>query len=1149
MVRTTRKRWLFSGTALVCCISAAAMSTLGRADTPKDVKDQKLQQQNAQAATEDVAQRIGTMLRVMEYYQPDKTQQRKTLERVATTLVGLSREQMEEVLKRLDKAAVETDPEKTTKELKEAHDRHLEIMQSLRALLAQYEIVNTLDQLAEKIDKLSKSELELALQSAKYAKDIEEQPNRFQQGFGGGFGKGGKGFQGIMVNQDLKQLEAEQSNLVDDFGKLLKKAGDIKANLPDEQRELIEKLQIAVKQIRIDATFKKITQKLSAIDAAYTNDQPGRLHEAKQLQRKAADDLKDLASTLWQQRDYLAALRKAQEQIDETVRQQEELQDRAKQQAQKDLKDPPRPFQQDDFADFNRGGKGFGKKGGQQFGFSPPMVDDRGAKEMSDQQARINLQTRETSNVLKPFAVDVADEVEGARRPMKWAEDALRERTPNNALRRQSDAIDVLKEARAKVAELIAKAEDRRKDPIAALKDASETIDRLLKEQIATRDQTKETVDAKQSDQLPQIAPQQKDLAERTEALSSQPMPSTKDTKQALAKASKAMDSAAKNLQSQMAPDAVGKQNEAIKALEDAKKTVQQQIAEMEKRREDIAKLENAADKLDKLTKDEGQIADQAKDQSQSPRTDTKELGEKQGELTPQAKDLAKDLDKLAPKAADNVNKGAENMTAAQKELDKNQAKPGAEKAEKAVDELKQAQSELAKKLDDLKSKELADQAAMRNTDASATMQQLQKAMDQTRQAMQQAQQAIDQARQKNLAELQKQLAEDAKKKELPDPAAPASDAAKDLFKGDLTKALQDQQKALDKFQAATPNAEKPPIPDGQRKESSAAQAKPGDPNKGQQGEGKIAQPPEPAQAKRGSPQDGQASSAKQGDPDQTDEASAREAKQSGPEAAQAKAGQPDQQGQAKPGQAPQATAKPGQEGPQGSVKTGEQGESATQLSPVQQELMDATRQLAQQQAQARAAQQSQQSNQGAMQALGQAMAGSPKGAQKQMQQAANKLGQAGQQLGKGSPGQAAQDQQQALAQMQKAMQQMQGLQAAQAKDGQGKQPGEGKGKDGQKGQGQQAKGDPKGQKQGNAQEKNDNKAQGNRIADGKVSNTPSQLQDITGSDTFLQLPPRQRELIRQAIAGELPPEFAAQIQQYYLNISRGKTGVMPPPK
>ena len=36
-------------------------------------------------------------------------------------------------------------------------------------------------------------------------------------------------------------------------------------------------------------------------------------------------------------------------------------------------------------------------------------------------------------------------------------------------------------------------------------------------------------------------------------------------------------------------------------------------------------------------------------------------------------------------------------------------------------------------------------------------------------------------------------------------------------------------------------------------------------------------------------------------------------------------------------------------------------------------------------------------------------------------------------------------------------------------------------------------------------------------------------------------LPPRQRELIRQAMSGNLPPEYAASIQQYYINIARGR--------
>jgi len=54
----------------------------------------------------------------------------------------------------------------------------------------------------------------------------------------------------------------------------------------------------------------------------------------------------------------------------------------------------------------------------------------------------------------------------------------------------------------------------------------------------------------------------------------------------------------------------------------------------------------------------------------------------------------------------------------------------------------------------------------------------------------------------------------------------------------------------------------------------------------------------------------------------------------------------------------------------------------------------------------------------------------------------------------------------------------------------------------------------------------------------------------IAGDGSFLHLPPRQRELIRQAISGNLPPEYANLIQQYYINIARGRpaTGGAPTP-
>lgn len=101
---------------------------------------------------------------------------------------------------------------------------------------------------------------------------------------------------------------------------------------------------------------------------------------------------------------------------------------------------------------------------------------------------------------------------------------------------------------------------------------------------------------------------------------------------------------------------------------------------------------------------------------------------------------------------------------------------------------------------------------------------------------------------------------------------------------------------------------------------------------------------------------------------------------------------------------------------------------------------------------------------------------------------------------------------------------------------GEGKEPGMGEGKDGKPGQPSQAKG-----KQGKGLEKNEPEGEGDRVADGKVSNAKSQLSNVNGDGSFLHLPARQRELMRQALSGSLPPEYASFIQQYYVNVARGR--------
>ena len=71
--------------------------------------------------------------------------------------------------------------------------------------------------------------------------------------------------------------------------------------------------------------------------------------------------------------------------------------------------------------------------------------------------------------------------------------------------------------------------------------------------------------------------------------------------------------------------------------------------------------------------------------------------------------------------------------------------------------------------------------------------------------------------------------------------------------------------------------------------------------------------------------------------------------------------------------------------------------------------------------------------------------------------------------------------------------------------------------------------------------ETNQGQGTGNRTPDGKLKNDPSHLLNVKGEETFLHLPPRQRELIRQSLGEGLPPEFSSLIQQYYVNLARGK--------
>lgn len=190
---------------------------------------------------------------------------------------------------------------------------------------------------------------------------------------------------------------------------------------------------------------------------------------------------------------------------------------------------------------------------------------------------------------------------------------------------------------------------------------------------------------------------------------------------------------------------------------------------------------------------------------------------------------------------------------------------------------------------------------------------------------------------------------------------------------------------------------------------------------------------------------------------------------------------------------------------------------------------------------------QSEDATKSAQAAVDQAKAMSPSNIQKPLAQSRQDLKDAQQKLNQQAPKAAQQKQEQAAKELQKSLQSLQQTMQAMEKMQGNEQNQEGKpqqGKEGEQGK-QQGK-----QQQQNADGKSDKSAQGD--SKDKQAGDPSQngerdgnakaeKADVNGKSTFVNLPARQRELIKQALGDNLPPEHAAQIQRYYESIAAGK--------
>lgn len=785
---------------LAAVVVALSAGTAVAADDPNPAKQRKAQEK-VQGKVADAARRTASALDAMAFQRLSSTAEQQMLDEVAGGLKGLTEEEIAAVLGHLDAAAAAPDPATADREQLKAYEEHRRVVGRLRGLLLKLDVVKNLDEAAARLDRAADDQLTVN------GETLASAARRAGRNRG--------------LTESKEDLADKQASLGNEVGAVLKQIEAVLPSLNAEQKARAEKAELKARGEKLAADMPSTARTVGR----------GEFEDAAERQRRHAKELKDLAAALRSPPgDPLAALKAARAKVDAAAKAQEKVnQDTAKKpEANEDDEDRPVRRQR-------------------------PEEKVAKGQELANAQTKAEFATRDARKATEPAAPDVADGLKPAENQQWKAEDKLRAGDLNSAKEPQDKALDSLKAARDELDKRIAAAEQAKNDPLAAVKQMAEQLDQLIKDQKDAAAKTDEA--AKDADHLKDATKAQQDVGKKTDALQKAPTPPNEKAQEALAKAAEAMKQADKDLAAKNPEAAKPDQKDAVKALEDAKKALDQQAAAIEKRRDDIAKLEEAKKKLDELAKAEKGVADDAQkaaaDAKPDPKDpaktepkqpDTKGLADKQGDLQKPTADVAKDLKDAAPEAAQKADEAGQHQEGAKQDLAKNDPKAGAEKAADAAKKLDEAGKAVDQQLAEKRGQEANDQQALQPdaADPTNTQQQLAKAAEQAMKAADKAKEAnaaLNQQKPMNgqpqkpmpgqptLNELQKQVAKESDAAKQDDAAEAANEAAQALDKGDLPAAVQQQQKALDALNEAAKGqpADAKPM-DGQKAPGQLAQ-------------------------------------------------------------------------------------------------------------------------------------------------------------------------------------------------------------------------------------------------------------------------------------------------------------------------------------
>ena len=432
------------------------------ASSDREPAKQREQQKQIQARVDEAARRASSAIDAMTFQRLTPTTERRMLDEVAKGLRGLSDKEIKQVLDHLEAAAnaeAAKNMDKATAEQKAAVLKQRQVISELRGMLVKLDVIKNLDDAAARL--LAAADKQLAVNDATLTEmRLPRRP-----------GKRGE------VLDSREELAGEQGDLRVEVDAVLKQVQALVPHLTPQQKERVERAEIASRGARL----------LAEMDSTTRTVRSGNYDDAGTRQRRHAKELQDLAAALrTPDPDRIAALKAAEEKVNKAIDAQTKVNNGT---------DEPLTKEEIDKAQRSR--------------FDPKMVK---GNELAAQQTKAEFATRDARKAAERAAPEVADLLKPAENKQWKSEDALRQGKLDDAKEAQEKAIDDLKTAKAELDRQIAAAELAKVDPLAAVKQAAERVEQLIKDQKDTNKKTERA--EKNPDKLPDAKAAQKDVAQ-----------------------------------------------------------------------------------------------------------------------------------------------------------------------------------------------------------------------------------------------------------------------------------------------------------------------------------------------------------------------------------------------------------------------------------------------------------------------------------------------------------------------------------------------------------------------------------------------------------------------------------------------------------